>query len=176
MDYSKHCQQPNPNLTSVSWLDKAWQNDKMTESHLLLSSAEHWGWNRPEHWCALCFCAIENKVMLKGFTWLPRTAAPLKQSCNPNASKPCHCLYSCPASDPHLAHLSQALFPLIAVPLRPSRSSSHTSSTQSVCTTQSALDVLPLSPNFLLCIFRFYKTIKRPSPGPGPGSISLVRC
>lgn len=177
MDYSKRCQQPNPNPRSVSWVDKAWQKDRLAEPHLLFSSAEHWRWSQPEHWCALRCCVIEDKVILKGFTRLSRTATPLKPSCSAHASKPCRGLYSCPESDLHPARFSQALFPLISVPGWSSRSSSHTPSTQCACITQRASNVLLLlSPNFLLCIFEFYKTIKRPSPGPGPGSISLVRC
>lgn len=129
MDYSKRCQQPNPNPRSVSWVDKAWQKDRLAEPHLLFSSAEHWRWSQPEHWCALRCCVIEDKVILKGFTRLSRTATPLKPSCSAHASKPCRGLYSCPASDPHPARFSQALFPLISVPGWSSRSSSHTPST-----------------------------------------------
>lgn len=119
-------------------------------------------------------------VMLKEVTRLACRATPLLKTL-PSKSMvyTCHGLYSLPKSAPYPVYLSQALFLLFLVLLlafTPSLSHTIYSFKVFVQAVQCAWNVLPSFPNLLLCIFKFYEIIKRPSLSPSLGSIFLFRC
>lgn len=101
--------------------------------------------------------------------------------CRPNPESVLVMVYTAihPKSGPFLVYLSPALFPLLPVLLPDfTQFLSHTiySSEIFVQAIHGTQNILPLLPNFLLCIFKSYEIIKRPSLSPSLGSVFLVRC